>query len=105
MNLRRLFDHDDALLVGNPCGQRIQQRRLAGARAAGNQHVLVVRNGLDERGRHGRREGAEVDEIVETVATRELADREGRSADRARREHGRHARPILQPRIKNRLHL
>ncbi len=44
MNLRGLLDDDDAILVRNARGQRVQQRRLAGAGPAGDEHVLLRRN-------------------------------------------------------------
>ena len=42
MNLGRLLDDDHAVVVGNVGRQRIQQRRLSGPRAAGDQDVLLA---------------------------------------------------------------
>ena len=44
LELGRVLDRDDALVVRDEGGQRVQQRRLAGAGAAGDQHVELARD-------------------------------------------------------------
>ena len=39
LQLGRVLDRDDALLVADEAGQHVEQRRLAGAGAAADQHV------------------------------------------------------------------
>ena len=53
----------------------------------------------------GRRQGADVDEVVQAVAARELPNRERRSGHGTRREHRGDARAVLEPRIQHRLDL
>ena len=64
-DLGRLLDEDDAVVGRNRRRQRIEQRGLAGAGAAGDQDVLLAR---DCRGRDASasvaRQRADVDEVV-----------------------------------------
>ena len=87
MQLARILDEHDAVAgLGDFCEDRVDQRRLAGARPAGDQHVLSVAHGRAEQlglvGRH--------DAGLDVVAERVNGD--GRPPDgKARRSHhGRH---------------
>ena len=48
MNLRGLFDDDDAVAVRDACRERVQQRRFARARPAGDEHVLLPCDGTGQ---------------------------------------------------------
>jgi hypothetical protein len=87
LQLSGLLDGDDAVAVRDGGGQRVQERRLAGARSPGDQDVQV---GLDaavqEVGRLGR-ERSDLDQLVESeTALVELPDRQERSRERQRRD-------------------
>src|SRR5688572_29447052 len=105
MNLRRLLDDDDPVPVWYARGQRVEQRRLAGTGPAGDQDVLLPTNGGGKLRRDGRRQGTDVDEVVQVVAARELANRERRSSDGTWREHRRHTGAVLESCIEQRLDL
>ena len=99
----RLLDENDPIAVGDRCGERIQQRRLARAGPAGDQDVLAVADGCVKLRGEVARERSDVDELVQGVAVRELPNGQRRAVDRARREHRGHARAILKPCVEHRL--
>ena len=74
---------DDALVVLDVAGQAVEQRRLAGAGAAGDEDVAArAGDDLQDRGAF-RRDRAELDELIERqLVLLELADGERRAVDR-----------------------
>ena len=85
--LGRVFDGHDALVARQARREAVQQRGLAAARAAGDEHVATRRDRLtQEIGDVGR---AEVFELEGACA--EAADREARTVDRHRRHHRVHS--------------
>src|SRR5207253_10140585 len=78
-----------ALVVLDELRQAVQQRGLAGAGAAGDQHVAAdPADDLQDLGALGR-DGAELDQLVERqLVLLEFADGERRAVDRQRRHDG-----------------
>ncbi len=85
LQLGRVFDRDDPLLIGNEIAEAIEQRRFAGARAAGDQDVFPSEHRgpqeLGDRARH-RPLGNEV--VDDHLPLGKFADRERWAADRER---------------------
>src|SRR3954454_23927383 len=88
VNLRRLFDQDHAIAIGNVRSEGIQQCRLARSGSTGNEDVLLRRDRRHEACRQLRRQRADINQIVEAVAARELSNRQRWAVDSARRKHG-----------------
>ena len=65
LQLDRVLDGDDALSLGDERGQHVEQRRLAGAGAAGDDDVQPrLDAGLEQLGHLGD-QGAEADQVVD----------------------------------------
>ena len=104
LQLGRVFDRDDPLLVGDEIAQAIEQRGLAGAGAAGDEDVPPPEHGRPQK--LGRRAGHRAlgDQIVDDqLPLGKLANRERRAAHRQRRDHGVHAAAVGEPGIDQRL--
>ena len=84
-----VFAGDDALVVLDELGEAVQQRGLAGAGAAGNQHVAAdAADDLQDLGAF-RRDRAELDQLIERqLVLLEFADGERGAVDRQRRHDG-----------------
>ena len=84
-------------------GQAVQQRGLAGAGAAGDQHVAAAAaDDLQDLGAF-RRDRAELDQLVERqLVLLELADGERGAVDRQRRHDGVDARAVGEARVADR---
>jgi hypothetical protein len=80
MNLRGFFDDNDAIVVGDAAGERVQQRRLSGPSSTGDQDIPLAVDRGDEQASGRRRERANLDEFIESVAARELTNRQRRTA-------------------------
>ena len=105
LQLRRVLDQHDAVVGRQERRERVQQRRLARARAAADQDVLVpARSPSRTVVEHVRRHRADPDEFLGREEPRlKLANGQRRAAEAARRKHGRHARAVRQPRVEDRL--
>src|SRR5690606_21021849 len=103
LQLRRVFAGDDALSRIDEGGQRIEQRRLARAGTAGDQHVTAA--GADDLKdfRAGRGDRAELNEIAELqLVFFELTNGERRAIDGQRRHDDVDARTVRQARVADR---
>src|ERR1043166_573201 len=91
---------DDALVVVDEAGQRVEQRGLAGAGAARNERVdPAAADDLEQLGA-GRRDGAELDQLLELeLVLAELADGERGPVERERRHDYVDARAVRQARV------
>ena len=105
MDLRGLLNDDDAVVVRNMSRERVQQRRLAGARAARDEDVVLGPDGVRELRRDHRCHGADGHEILQAVPSCEFPDGQRRSTDRAGWEHRGDTRPVLEACIEQRLDL
>ena len=89
LQLGRVLDRDDALVVGDERRQDVEQRRLAGAGAAGDDDVQARLDARAQEVDHLGRRGPEADQVVRRHRRgRELADgdhgpdeRDGRDDD------------------------
>ena len=103
LELGRVLDRDDALALGDEGRQHVQQRRLAGAGAAADQHVQpradAVLEELEHRPRH-RPDGHQVFGLQ--PLGRKTANRQQRAVDRQRRDDRVHAGAVRQPRVDHR---
>ena len=90
-----VFAGDDALVVVDVVGQAVQQRGLAGAGAAGDQHVgAAAPDDLQDVGAF-RRDRAELDQLIQRqLVLLELADGQCGAVDRQRRHDGVDARAV-----------
>ena len=80
LELARVFDDDHALVFGNQRGQGIQERCLAGARATGDDHVLLAFDERAQRFERVRRERVELEQAGDGQRFfREPADGDGGS--------------------------
>ena len=102
---RGLFDEHDPVAGGNRLRDRIQERRLARTSAAGDEHVVPGIDDVPEHLCEFAGQGADADQVVERVAVGELPDGQRGPVDGTRREHCGDSRPVLEPRVENRLAL
>ncbi len=65
LQFRGVFDRDDAVGVGDEAGQRVEQRRFAGARAAGDDDVQPGLDGAFQEHHHFGREGLVVQQVLQ----------------------------------------
>ncbi len=94
---------DDALVVIDVAGEAIEQRRLAGAGAAGDQGIDPAAADDFEDFRAFGRNRAVFDELLERqLVLLEFADGERRPVDRQRRHDGVDARAVRQARVADR---
>ncbi len=85
LKLGRVFDGDEAFLVGDEGRQRVEHRRLARAGAARDDGRHPRLDGGAEQLGHLRTQRADLDELVEVERPfGEFADREQRAVDRDR---------------------
>ena len=98
-----VFAGDDAFVVLDELRQAVQQRGLAGAGAAGDQHVAAdAADDLQDLGAFGR-DRAELDQLIERqLVLLEFADGERRAVDRQRRHDGVDARAVGEARVADR---
>src|SRR5258708_26573055 len=103
LKLGGVFAGDDALVVLDELGQTVQERGLAGAGAAGNQHVAAdAADNLENFGAF-RRDGAELDQLIERqLVLFEFADGERGAVDRQRRHDGIDAAAVGETRVADR---
>src|SRR5262245_24071132 len=87
LELGRVLDRHDPLVVGDERGEDVQGRGLAGARAAGDEDVQAGLHAGAEEVEHVRRGRAEADQVVDRERRRrELPDRDHRADERQRRD-------------------
>src|SRR3984957_2415439 len=103
LELGRVLASDDSLIEVDIVRQAIQERGLAGARAAGDDDVATdVANDLEDF-RAGRRDRAELDQLIERqLVLLKLADRQCSAIDRERRRNDVDARAIEKAGVVNR---
>ena len=103
LQFRRVFAGDDPLVGFDVVGQAIEQRRLARARAAGDDDVAAhAADDLEDFGA-GRRNRAETRELIERqLVLLEFADRQRGAVDRQRRGDDVDARAVDQARVADR---
>ena len=98
-----VFAGDDAFVVVDVVGQAVQQRGLAGAGAAGDQHVGAAAPDDLQDIRAFRRDRAELDQLVERqLVLLEFADRQCGAVDRQRRNDGVDAGAVGEARVADR---
>ena len=98
-----VLDGDDPLVLGDERRQHVEGRRLAGARAAGDQDVEAPAHARGEELGDRLGEGAEADQVLDLVRLRgELADRQQRAVERQRRDDGVDAAAVGQPGVDHR---
>ncbi len=103
LELGRVFDRDDALALGDEARQHVEQRRLAGARAAADERVQPRADADFEELEHRARQRADGDEVLGAQALgRKTADREQRAVDRERRDDRVDTGTIRQARVDHR---
>jgi hypothetical protein len=103
LQLRGVFDRDDALVLGDRGRQHVEQRGLAAARAAGDHDVLLGAHAAHEEAAHRVAQRAVRDQRLQIERLgRELADRDARAAQRDRPDHHVHARAVGQARVDQR---
>ena len=103
---RRVLDRHDTLVLGNVAGQEVEERRLAGSRAAGDDDVLAEPHAqLHELRRIGRPR-AEADKVLRRQRLlRKLSNRDRRPAERERRNDRIDTAAVRQARVHIRLRL
>src|SRR5437660_1484366 len=98
----RIFDKNDAVLVGDERRQDVQHRSLAGPGSAADEEVVA---GLDlplQKRRDFRYQGASLNQVFNgEMLGVELANGKGNAVDAARPDDGSYAATVGQPRIKN----
>ena len=103
LELGRVLDGDDALVVGDERREAVEERRLAGARAAGDEDVQARPHHGAQQVDHLGRQRADADQVVDRERrAAEAADREDRPVERQRRDDGVHARAVGQARVDHR---
>ncbi|MCY1419731.1 hypothetical protein D9M71_353270 [compost metagenome] len=103
LQLGRVLDRDDALVMRNETGQHIEHGGLAAAGAAGDQHVQPASHDRLEHQRDGRRQRASLDQAVDVEQVhRKAADRDTRPVDGQRRDDRIDPRTVLEPGIDQR---
>ena len=104
--LRSILDRDDPVMVRDGCRQRIEERRLPGARAARDEDVELGEDAaleeLDGLGAE-RPQSDKVAHLHSLLA--ELADRYERPRQRERWDNGVHAAPVRETRVDHRRRL
>ena len=106
LQLGSVFDGDDSLCCGHMCREPVQERRLAGARSAGDENVQLAADAAREELRRLVRERAEPDQTFEREHfAGELADRQRRSTQRKRRDDRVDAAAVGQARVDHRRRL
>ncbi len=100
LELSRVLDRDDPLVGGDEARQHVEKRRLAAARAAGDQDVEPrFHDALDELP-DLRDEGLQGQQVVELQRVDgEAPDGQGGAVHRDRRDDGVDARPVGEPGI------
>ena len=104
LELGRVLDRDDALVVRDEGGERVQRRRLTGAGTAGDEDVQLAR-ARTRRGTAPPRGVSvpNVDQVVDRVrVARELPDRQRRPAQRERRDDRVDAAAVGEARVDHR---
>ena len=100
LELRRILDGDDAFAVVDKAGQGVEQRRLARARAAGDEDAEARLHGGLEKFGHVVAQGVAGHQVfqVEGVVLK-FTNRQRRPVDAEGRDHHVDAAAVLQPRI------
>jgi len=92
LQLRGVFNRDDAFAIGNVGGQHVEERGLAGAGAARNQNVEARFHATTQKFQHSCGERVVLEQIVSGERiTAETPDREAGAVDRQRGNDGVHA--------------
>ena len=104
LQLGRVFDGDDALLLGNEARERVEHGGLAGAGSAGDQNRDLRLHARRQEAQHAGRDRLVLHHLLlrDDVAA-EAADAEARAVERQRRNDGVDARAVLQARVHDRL--
>src|SRR3990172_8740153 len=98
--LRGVLDGDDALVLGDEARHDVEQRRLPGARTAGDEDVQARFDARAEELHHLRGRRAELDVVLgHDPGLRELPDGDDRTVQRERRDDDVHARAVREPRV------
>ncbi len=98
-----VLDGDETLVLRNVLREDIQESRLAGARAAGDQDADAGAHGRRKHFHHFRGDALQLDQLVGCErAGAEAADRERGPVERQRRNDGVDARAVGQTRIDHR---
>ena len=105
LQLGRVFDGDDALLLRDEAGERVQHGGLAGAGSAGDQHgaSCACTHAARKRSMPGVIGLVLQHLVLRDHVAAEAADAEARAIQRQRRNDGVDARAILQARVHDRL--
>ena len=103
LQFRGVLDRHDAVRVGDEARQRVQQRRFAGARTAGNDHVQARLDRAFEQHDHLGREGLVVQQVFELERVgAKAANGNRRAVQRQGRNDRVHARAVLQAGVDHR---
>src|SRR5688572_22830084 len=103
LELRRVFDGDDAFAARNEIREDVEERGLARARAAGDHDVLAALDADLQEFEHRGVRAAEADVVLDAEQPLvELADGDGGSAQGQWRNDGVHARAVLEARVHHR---
>ena len=106
LELGGVLDGDDALRIGDRLRERVQERRLARARPAGDQEVELGEHAALEEVDGVVGERAQPDELVQVEPlVAELADRHERAAQRERWDDCVHTAPVREARVHHRRRL
>ena len=99
----RVFDRDDAVVVRDEARERVEQRRLTGAGAAGDDDVQVGLHGAFEQHHHFGREALVVQQVFELERIgAESPNRDRRAVERQRRNDRVHAGAVGQAGVDHR---
>src|SRR5947207_6057340 len=100
LELSRILDGDDPLLIRDERGQAVEERRLPRARAAGNEDVEPRAHHGAQHRHHIGRERAQAHHVLDRErAPAEAPDGEQRPVEGERRDDGVHARAVGQARV------
>ena len=104
--LGRVLDRHDPLVVRDRRRECVEQRRLARARAARDQHVALGLDAARQELDRLLRERADVDHVLHREApAAELPDGQKRAGEGQRRDDRVHARPVREARVDHRRRL
>ena len=103
LQLCRLLDDDETLLLGNMVKQRLHQGRLPRAGSTADNAVLAFVDEADYFVANGLGQAASGDQLIGGVPAVEFADGQRRPIDRGWSTHDRHARAVRQACIQDRI--
>ena len=103
LQLGVVLDRDDPLVLRHELGERVQERRLARSCSTAHEDIAAGGHRLLKKGRDLLRDRAEGDQFPDPDRVlRKPADRHERPAQRRGLHHDVHARPVRQPRVRDR---